>query len=94
MFDHFIDTILLLGLEFVLALVVQLAAQRISVADGLVEWVQLITKWMCISTLMLFCVEFLALFVVSSVVDIKEGSMGVIPQQPTRKNPELGGVRK
>lgn len=71
--SHALDTAFLLVLQLGLDLIVQLGARVVRVAPGLVDWVQLVTKWTCLSTLMLLSIEFLVLFVFSSVAEIREG---------------------
>jgi hypothetical protein len=70
--EHFFDTSLLVGMEFTLNYAVDLAHRLMPSLAELASWVHLITKWGCVTTLLLFAVEFLAVFAVSSFSEIRE----------------------
>ena len=85
MVNHFADTVILLVLEALLDLGVNLTQYVHPLDHDLIVWVNLISKWFCISALLLFAIECLVLVVLSGTTDVKRAAQG-------GKSREAGGL--
>jgi hypothetical protein len=83
LFQHFLETVLLLSLEVLLVVGLNAATQHVKLPDGLIDWTDRALKWSCIATLLLFAIESLMLQLLESVREIL-GAVARLPKKAQR----------